>query len=392
MTTSTVTASRGIPRVMLRIGPKPCWYSEFRTQNPGRSVVARNLDKGGYPLGQTLPKVTRANTKKEGTIAPSDHWRVTGRNRSDMELLTSFFVLNSVKGFGPVRFRKAWQMGLSPSDIWKNPSSYSFEGKRDRKILKQLEDLSGEAVDTAESRAERQLSFAQRRDIAIVSYSDPRYPENLRLSNNPVPLLFARGETEILDKRKAVAVVGTRSIRPPYDQLHAEFASVACEEDFLIVAGFALGADTIGHKIALDKGGNTVAVMPSGLDRPFPPENKELWEVLLRSPGGLAVSEFPTGWKASSVSLRKRNKLIAALSLGVVISQTARKGGSLNAYRAALEQRKPVATFSFDLRGEDAAGNQMIAASRPDSVTVFPLESSRIRGYRRWLRELSSST
>src|SRR5262249_32927913 len=153
---------------------------------------------------------------------------------------------------------------------------------------------------------------------------------------------------ELLASGKTVACVGSRNIRAPYDSLHARFAETASREGFAIVSGFALGADTIGHRTAYERGGTTICVMPSGLDRPFPPENRPLWKEFLDSPNVVFVSEFPFGTGAASLNLRKRNKLIVAFSLGVLVSQSSTKGGAMNAYRFALEQKKPIATFSGD--------------------------------------------
>ena len=131
---------------------------------------------------------------------------------------------------------------------------------------------------------------------SILTYGHPSYPLNVFESNNAIPILYARGHLANLANRKIVACVGTRKIRPPYDALHERFARVACGLGFAIVSGFALGADTIGHRVALESGGSTICVMPGGLDRPFPPENRDLWEELLPYQGSVMVSEFGGTW------------------------------------------------------------------------------------------------
>jgi predicted Rossmann fold nucleotide-binding protein DprA/Smf involved in DNA uptake len=78
--------------------------------------------------------------------------------------------------------------------------------------------------------------------------------------------------------------------------------------------------------------------MPGGLDRPFPPENRSLWEDFLSYPGAAFVSEFPFGTRASSLTLRKRNKLIVAFARAVLVSQSSADGGAMNAYRFAAER------------------------------------------------------
>jgi predicted Rossmann fold nucleotide-binding protein DprA/Smf involved in DNA uptake len=125
--------------------------------------------------------------------------------------------------------------------------------------------------------------------------------------------------------------------------------------------------------------------MPGGLDRPFPPENKSLWSSLLEYPSATFVTESPFGTAASSLTLRKRNKLIVAFSRGVLVAQSSAKGGAMNAYRFAVEQRKPVATFSAD-DSADTSGNSQI----PNYQNAVVLKSEP-EAFERWLQTLSSS-
>jgi DNA processing protein len=165
---------------------------------------------------------------------------------------------------------------------------------------------------------------------------------------------------------------------------------VAVEEEFVVVSGFALGADTIGHKAAVAGGGKTICVMPSGLDRPFPPENRTLWQSFLAGSQAVFVSEFAFGTGAASLNLRKRNKMIVAFSKGVLVSQSARTGGAMNAYRFALEQKKQLGTFRPN-GTEDTSGNDQISRDEVAvKVTVF--DGPDPEAFKRWLRELSSLT
>ncbi len=157
------------------------------------------------------------------------------------------------------------------------------------------------------------------------------------------------------------------------------------------MSGFAMGADAIGHRTALTALGQTTCVMPCGLDRPFPPEHKSLWEEVLQYPGASVVTEFAFGTAASSLTLRKRNKLIVSFALGVLVSQSSATGGAMNAYRFAVEQRKPVATFSHD-EHVDTSGNALIQSAQTTRTTTFPAPQASDEAFEEWLRTLSSST
>jgi DNA protecting protein DprA len=326
-----------------------------------------------------------------------------------VEELSALFVLLSLKGFGPQKFKELHLGGVKPLDVVTGRTPLPMTGKRGDNFRRQFEAEVEKERSICEQRAIRQISVASKLGAVIATYTHPAYPRNVFESNNPVPMLYVRGSLDVMQNRKAIACVGSRKIREPYTELHASFARVACRLGFSIVSGFALGADTIGHSVALHGSGQTVCVMPAGLDRPFPPENRHLWEQLLLYKGAALVSEFPFGTAASALTLRRRNKLIVAFALGVLISQSSATGGAMNAYRFALEQGKPVAAFSSD--GEpDTSGNVLIAeeATRQSLVgerkgrglpkpphplsTVLPSPMSDSEAYERWLRLLSSST
>jgi predicted Rossmann fold nucleotide-binding protein DprA/Smf involved in DNA uptake len=132
--------------------------------------------------------------------------------------------------------------------------------------------------------------------------------------------------------------------------------------------------------------GRTICVMPGGLDRPFPPENKKTFDMWLERSGVVFLSEFPFGTGASAMNLRKRNKSIVACAQGVLVGQSSSKGGAMNAFRFGLEQRKPVATFRADGR-VDTSGNLEIAHSERGVTTSFAVTGSQ-KDWSQWLSAL----
>ena len=234
-----------------------------------------------------------------------------GISRSD---LTSLILLESLKGFGPQKFKDLHRAGLRPIDVLREPQLLPIPGKRGERFRQALRELDAGDRNVAQARAVRQLLRAHDNNARIVTYDDPRYPRSVYDSNNPIPILYARGNLDVLAYNRTVACVGSRETSPPYSDLHYEFAAHACRDRYTIVSGFALGADTIGHRAAADTGGATVLIMPCGLDRPFPPENKDLYTALKDYDRAVIVSEFPFGTAASTLTLRKRNKLIVAFA------------------------------------------------------------------------------
>lgn len=217
---------------------------------------------------------------------------------------------------------------------------------------------------------------------------DDHYPRNLWRSNNPVPVVYVRGDLSVLDRLDAVACVGSRDINERYGAMQWEFARNAAHNGFVVVSGFAMGADSVAHRAARDAGGATICVMPCGLDRPFPPENRDLWREFKDYPNAVMLSEFSFGTAAASLTLRKRNKTIVGLALGVLIGQSSITGGAMNAYRFAKEQRKPVASFDPD-GTEASSGNAAVIGD--ERGTRFSSTEADTHEWNIWLRGLSSS-
>lgn len=304
--------------------------------------------------------------------------------------LENILLLDSVNGFGPNKFKLLYNNNLKPIDVINKPDRLPIAGNLGLKLKEGINKLHEKEPVEIRGRAVRFILGAQKYRGKILSYSNKSYPQYLLKGNYPVPLLYARGAIQILKESKTVACVGTRKIRPPYSDLHREFVVTATNLGYSIVSGFALGADFIGHETAWHSNGRTICVLAGGLDRPFPPENKELWESLLAYPGAVMVSELPFGYRASSLTLRKRNKLIVALSLGVLISQSPLSGGAMNAFRFAQEQRKPVATFEAD-DIEDTWGNRSLNQQRRISAQTFSNKRNDRQAWKQWLLNLSYS-
>jgi DNA protecting protein DprA len=335
----------------------------------------------------TEPSPTKAPPKK--TAPPLDRPTVEEENRTGVRAsdLAALYALESIKGFGPGKFKEIFDAGLTYASVIADPASLPTTGKRGAIFRREIEGL-GAKFNEFEQRAYRQVAAASRLGARIITYWNSSYPQQVLESNNAVPALYVIGSLEVLADARTVACVGSRNIRSPYSDWHREFARMAVENGFSIVSGFAIGADTLGHRLAFEALGKTICVMPSGLDRPFPPENRAFWKELSVYPKAALVSEFPFGTSASSLTLRKRNKLIVAFARGILMSQSSDKGGAMNAYRFALDLRRPFATFEPDNQS-DTSGNRLAIDEKKGDVTALrAAETAQIVG---WLLRLSPS-
>jgi len=341
------------------------------------------------PEKKTSPR-QKTTPRKKSRAAPTPDFR------PDMEEtvgvlateLAAIYAFERVKGFGPQKFKQLADDGINLSSVLMDPDSLPMKGKRGETFRDQLHQITPVVQSECLEIAKRQISTAHHLGAQILTYGE-HYPRNVYDSNNPIPALYIRGGLSVVSHDRTVACVGSRGIRAPYDLLQREFARVAVSHGFAVVSGFALGADSVAHLAAREAAGRTICCMPGGLDRPFPPENRAVWDDFMTYPGAVFVSEFRFGTRASSLTLRKRNKLIVAFARGVLVGQSSVSGGAMNAYRFGKEQKKPLATFEAD-GSSDTSGNQLISDERKDNDVVFPKRADEER-YFEWLRKLSSS-
>jgi DNA processing protein len=168
----------------------------------------------------------------------------------------------------------------------------------------------------------------------VISLADSRYPKGLLDLADPPLLLFANGQTSALTE-PALAVVGSRSASPQGLENAKAFSMAMGRAGFTIVSGLALGIDTAAHQGALAVKAATVAVVGTGIDRVYPARNHSLAKEIVAD--GLVISELALGSPPLPHHFPRRNRLIAALSKGVLVVEAAKESGSLITAKLALE-------------------------------------------------------
>lgn len=183
----------------------------------------------------------------------------------------------------------------------------------------------------------------------------------------PPVRLFVAGRP-LVDSAPALAVVGTR--RPSMAGIEAAraIAGTLAQAGFGIVSGLAVGIDAAAHSAALEVGGTTVAVLGCGLDVGYPAPNLHLKERIVES--GTVVSEYPLGVGPLKRHFPARNRIIAALSVGVVVIEGAVTSGALVTARLALDLNRSVYAVPGSIRNPMAAGpNELIRTARAALIT-----------------------
>lgn len=170
---------------------------------------------------------------------------------------------------------------------------------------------------------------------------------------DPPTLLYVRGNPALLGRR-SLAIVGSRNATPQGLQTAAGFSRTLAAQGIAIVSGLALGIDAAAHQGALTAGGETVAVIGTGVDRLYPARNKALaLEIIER---GAIVSEFPLGTPALAPNFPRRNRIISGLSRGVLVVEAAPESGSLITARLAAEQGREVFAIPGSIHSPVARG------------------------------------
>ncbi|TDK36943.1 DNA-protecting protein DprA [Rhizobium deserti] len=181
--------------------------------------------------------------------------------------------------------------------------------------------------------AERELEAAERHGARFIGIGEPDYPPALRQIDGAPPLLAAKGDL-VAATRPSIGIVGSRNASISGAKFAAMIARDGGRAGYTITSGLARGIDTAAHRASLDTG--TIAVLAGGLDQPYPPENIPLLKEITDGTG-LAVSEMPFGWEPRARDFPRRNRLIAGVSLGVVVVEAAERSGSLITARLATD-------------------------------------------------------
>jgi DNA processing protein len=191
----------------------------------------------------------------------------------------------------------------------------------------------------ARARAAEALSVCASSKMTLLTWNDASYPALLDATHDPPPVLWARGQVDVLG-RVAVAVVGSRAATPYAKDVAFRLGRELAERGVVVVSGLARGVDSAAHRGCLAGGGTTVAVLGSGLDRIYPPEHEELVEQIISK--GCVISELGPDGAPLPEHFPLRNRIISGISLAVVVVEASEKSGSLITARCALEQGRDV--------------------------------------------------
>ncbi|MBI4581949.1 MAG: DNA-protecting protein DprA [Planctomycetes bacterium] len=229
----------------------------------------------------------------------------------------------------------------------------------------QIERIDGIGAATAQQIAagrdradvQGEVELAAAKGVRIICPQDEEYPPGLKQISDPPICLYVKGQIARQDA-VALGIVGSRRCTIYGREQARRFGQQVGGRGLTVVSGLARGIDGEAHKGALEAGGRTIAVLGNGLSTLYPPEHAELAEQISRA--GAVISELPMTTSPDAKNFLPRNRVIAGLSLGVLVIEAARRSGSLTTARLAGEYNREVFAVPGRIDSEFSQGTNAL--------------------------------
>lgn len=231
------------------------------------------------------------------------------------------------------------------------------------------DELFNQMYETGKNVLESFINNLNQKNIICVTIKSENYPNKLKnLDENPI-ILFCKGDLSLL-KTKSVAIVGTRFPTSYGRFITEKFSKTLAEHNLTIVSGLAAGVDSIAHQQALKNGGKTIAVLGGGFDNIYPAMNSNLANEIVEK--GLLISEYRPNVFPTSYTFPFRNRIIAGLSDGVLITEAGEKSGALHTKNYALEYGREVFVIPGNINNPKCIGTNRIIKSMQGACVTEP--------------------
>ncbi len=259
---------------------------------------------------------------------------MAGPRQGHQRELFYWLALSMAHGVGPVAFARLLRHYQSPEAVFRaSAEELSRFPRLSRKTIDEITNFDWAP------RVENQLKKVREKGLTLVTLNDPRYPSRLKEIHSPPSILWAAGDFQTEDAA-AVAIVGSRGATDYGREHSGRLARELAGAGVTVVSGMAMGIDAAAHRGALEAGGRTIGVLGCGLDVIYPRVNRDLFEKVPRS--GVLLSEYPLGTEPQPGFFPVRNRIIAGLSVAVVVVEAAERSGALITADLALEQNREV--------------------------------------------------
>lgn len=239
-----------------------------------------------------------------------------------MEERDYYLSFSLVSGIGPKTFANLLKYFKTAEKAWNSTSKELKKAGLSDKLIQKFEKSKSELD------IKNYLEKLKHKKASFIALCDKEYPKLLSKIENPPIVLYIKGDVSKMDFEKTIGIVGTRKITNYGSVVTKLFSTDLATSGFTIVSGLAMGVDATAAWSAIEADGKTIAVLGNGVDLCFPSSNEKLYDKILDN-NGILISEFPLGQSPTQGSFPSRNRIIAGLSLGVLVTEGAKDSGSL---------------------------------------------------------------
>ena len=237
-----------------------------------------------------------------------------------------------------------------------------------REILNQSE-INKMMLATSDEFLKHKLEKYRADGIEIITIYDNRYPYMLRQTSEPPFCLYCKGNVQLLNTY-CIGVVGSRRVTEYGTIVTKQYTKAFVENDITVVSGLAGGVDTIAHKTAIENNGKTIAVLAGGLYHLYPAFNANLAKQMYVD--NLVISEMNPEIIPASFYFPIRNRIIAGLSHGVLLTEAGEKSGALHTKQYAIDYNREIFVVPGRINSEMSKGCNKIIKELQGAITLSP--------------------
>jgi DNA processing protein len=279
---------------------------------------------------------------------------------------------NLVKGIGAVRLQALIQYFGNLETAWQASETELLSAGLSQRIIDVFVDTRHK-IDPIQA-----YEDILKKEIKILTWEDPDYPDKLMNIDQPPPVIYIRGSIKPED-RWAVAIVGTRRVTSYGRQVTEQVSTYLARNGLTVVSGLARGVDGVAHQTTLANNGRTIAVLGSGIDQIYPPEHRQLAEKIIEN--GAVISDYHPGTPPDAGNFPPRNRIISGLSMATVVVEAGETSGALITATFAAEQGREVFAVPGPIYAPQSKGtNRLIReGAQPLLDPVDIMESLNLR-------------
>lgn len=261
-------------------------------------------------------------------------------------------------------------------EIYKDPINFFY--KTEEQLLEELRFWDNKKLDRIVKEITNQnykdilekcIATMKRQNISVFTINDAIYPEDLKgIYDSPI-CIYYKGNVGIINNKNKIAIIGCRDYTEYGKIISKKFAYKLAQKGLIIISGCARGIDSFAHQGCICANKETIAVLGNGLDYIYPPENKQLEENIIGA-NGLIITEYPVGTRPSKLTFPARNRIISALSQGILVVEAKEKSGTLITVDFALEQGKNIYVIPGNITSKNSQGTNELIKQGAKLVTT----------------------